>query len=60
MIDDEIKRLDEFINEKTEPYKANLFADITCCDVIISSITEAKKLLEDAQIKLDKQKARYH
>ena len=60
MIDDEIKRLDEFINEKTEPYKANLFADIACCDVIISSITEAKKLLEDAQIKLDKQKARYH
>ena len=59
-IDAEIQKLDEFIKEKAAPYKANLFSDISYCDIIMTTVLEAKKLLEDEQIKLDKQKARYH
>ena len=58
-IDSEIKKLDDFANEKTAPYKANLFANQSCCSVIMNAVTEAKKTLQDAQVELDKKRSRY-
>jgi len=59
-IDAELQKLYDFIQEKAAPYKANLFSDISYCDIIMTTVLEARKLLEDEQVKLDKQKARYH
>lgn len=58
-IDSEIKKLDDFANEKTAPYKANLFANQSCCSVIMNTVTEAKKTLQDVQVELDKKRSRY-
>ena len=58
-IDSEIKKLDDFANEKTAPYKANLFANQEYCDVIMNAVTEAKKALQDTQVKLDKERNYY-
>lgn len=59
-IDGELKKLSDFANEKSAPYKANLFADQHYCNVIMNTITEAKEALQDAQVELDKKRARYH
>lgn len=58
-IDSEIKKLDDFANEKTAPYKANLFANQEYCDVIMNAVTETKKALQDTQVKLDKERNYY-
>ena len=59
-IDSELKKLSDFAVEKSAPYKANLFADQHYCNVIMNTITEAKEALQDAQVELDKKRARYH
>ena len=58
-IDSEIKKLDAFIQSKSEIYKANIFADTVYFDSIMAAVIEAKKELQDAQVHLDKQRARY-
>lgn len=58
-INSEIKKLDDFAAEKSAPYKANLFADQHYCDVIMNAVMEAKNALQDAQVDLDKKRARY-
>ena len=58
-IDSEIKKLDDFANEKTAPYKANLFANQEYCNVIMDTVTKAKKALQDTQVELDKKRSRY-
>ena len=58
-IDSEIKKLDEFANEKSAPYKANLFAEQSYCDVIMTAVRSAKQALQDAQVDLDKKRNRY-
>ena len=58
-IDSEIKKLDAFIQSKSEIYKANVFADTVYFDIIMAAVIEAKKELQDAQVNLDKQRARY-
>ena len=55
----EIQKLDTFVAEKSMPYKANLFAQQECCDVIMRAIVKAKEDLQDAQVDLDKERARY-
>ena len=58
-IDSEIKKLDEFASEKSAPYKTNLFAEQSYCDVIMSEVRSAKQDLQDIQIELDKKRNRY-
>ena len=58
-IESEIKKIDDFITEQSEPYKANLFARQDCCNVIMDSVKASKKELEDALVELDKVKERY-
>ena len=55
----EIQKLDTFVAEKSMPYKANLFAQQECCDVIMRAIVKAKEDLQDAQVDLDKERSRY-
>ena len=55
----EIKKLDDFANEMAAPYKANLFANQEYCDVIMNAVTEAKKALQNTQVKLDKERNYY-
>lgn len=58
-IEKEIKKLDDFANEMVAPYKANLFANQEYCDVIMNAVTEAKKALQDTQVKLGKERNYY-
>lgn len=58
-ISSEITKLDDFAKEQSAPYKANLFADQHYCDVIMNTVTEAKKDLQNAQVELDKKRSRY-
>lgn len=58
-IDSEIKKLDEFTQAKAGIYKTNLFADTVYFNIIMAAIVEAKEDLQDAQVNLDKQRARY-
>ena len=58
-IDSEIKKLDEFTQAKAGIYKTNLFADTVYFNIIMAAIVEAKENLQDAQVNLDKQRARY-
>lgn len=58
-ISSEIQKLNNFANEQSTPYKANLFADQYYCDVIMNAVTEAKKDLQNAQVELDKKRSRY-
>jgi len=58
-ISKEIKAIDDFISKKSEPYQANLFADQSYCELIMSSVIDSKTDLQDAQVNLDKQRARY-
>jgi MoxR-like ATPase len=58
-IEKEIKKLDDFANEMAAPYKANLFANQEYCDVIMNAVTEAKKALQNTQVKLDKERNYY-
>lgn len=58
-IDSEIEKLDDFANEMAAPYKANLFANQEYCDVIMNTVTEAKKALQDTQVKLGKERNYY-
>lgn len=55
----EIQTLDEFALEKAAPYEANLFANQNYCETIMSAVNDAKKTLQDAQVKLDKERNRY-
>ncbi|WP_297946680.1 AAA family ATPase [uncultured Fibrobacter sp.] len=59
LIFSEIKKLDNFAKEQTAPYRANLFADQHYCDVIMNTVTEAKRDLQNAQVDLDKKRSRY-
>ena len=58
-ISEEINAIDDFIRKQSAPYRANLFAEQGCCLLIMHSATYAKELLQDAQVNLDKQRARY-
>lgn len=58
-IESELKRLDDFVARESAPFKANLFATQTCCDVIMSAISKAKNDLQDAMVDLDKERHRY-
>ncbi|MBP5602350.1 MAG: SUMF1/EgtB/PvdO family nonheme iron enzyme [Treponema sp.] len=58
-ISEEIKKLDNFEKEQSEPFKANLFAEQKYCDVLISAIKSAREELENANINLEKVRARY-
>ena len=56
----EIDKLKEEKERDAVPFKANLFADQTYNTSITSKIDDSIKDLEDKQIELDKQKARYY
>ena len=56
----EIDKLKEQMERDAVPFKANLFADQTYNTSITSKIDDSIKYLEDKQIELDKQKARYY
>ena len=56
----EIDKLKEQMERDAVPFKANLFADQTYNTSITSKIDDSIKDLEDKQIELDKQKARYY
>ena len=58
-ISKEIKVIDDFISKKSEPYQANLFADQSYCELIMSSVIDSKTDLQDAMIELDKKRNRY-
>lgn len=55
----ELKKLSDFAAEKSVPYKANLFADQSYCNVIMNTVSETKKALQDAQVELEKKRSRY-
>jgi len=59
VISAEIQKLEEFALEKAAPYEANLFANQNYCETIMSAVNDAKKTLQDAQVKLDKERNRY-
>ena len=59
VITDEIKKIDDFIEAHSTPYTENLFAHQDCYAVIMDSVIESKKALEDALVKLDKVRERY-
>lgn len=59
-ISSEIQKLDNFANEQSAPYKANLFADQYYCNAIMNAVTEAKRDLQNAQVDLEKKRSRYH
>lgn len=59
VISSEIQKLDDFVLEKKIPYEANLFADQYYCGVILSAVSDAKKVLQDALVKLNKERNRY-
>lgn len=56
----EIDKLKEEKERDAVPFKANLFVDQTYNTSITSKIDDSIKDLEDKQIELDKQKARYY
>ena len=58
-ISEEINAIDDFIRKQSAPYRANLFAEQSYCSVIMDSVTWSKRRLQDAQVNLDKQRARY-
>ena len=55
----EIDAINDFIYEKAAQYASHLFVDYTYCDLIMTAVIEARKDLQDAQVNLDKQRARY-
>lgn len=59
VIIDEIQKIDDFIEAHSTPYTENLFAHQDCYAVIMDSVIESKKALEDALVKLDKVRERY-
>ena len=59
-ITSEIDKLKAQKTKDTVPFKANLFADQSYNTSIISKIDDSIKDLEDKQVELDKQKARYY
>ena len=58
-IENQIKRLSTFKNEKMDAYKNNIFADKYTASLITNKITEEIKNLEDALVSLDKIRNRY-
>ena len=58
-IESGINKIDKIIQEKSQVYKANIFADTSYCNLIMTAVVEAKKTLQDAQVRLDKQRAQY-
>ena len=56
----EIDKLKEQKEKDAVPFKANLFADQSYNTSITSKIDDSIKDLEDKQVELDKQKARYY
>lgn len=58
-INEEINSLKEQKERDEIPFKANLFADQSYNESITSKIDDSIKVLQDAQIELDKQKNRY-
>ena len=58
-IDKEIKKLNAYKNKMETPFKNNLFAEQSFSNIILNKIDSAAMQLEDAKIKLEKQKARY-
>lgn len=59
-IQTEIEKLKEQKEHDAIPFKANLFADQSYNTSITSKIDDSIKELEDKQVELDKQKARYY
>lgn len=59
-IKNEIDKLKEQKEKDAVPFKANLFADQSYNTSITSKIDDSIKDLEDKQVELDKQKARYY
>ncbi len=59
-IKSEIDKLKEQKEKDAVPFKANLFADQSYNTSITSKIDDSIKDLEDKQVELDKQKARYY
>jgi len=55
----EIDAINDFIYENAAQYASHLFVDYKYCDLIMTAVIEAKKDLQDAQVNLDKQRARY-
>ena len=58
-ISKEIDAINDFISEKAGQYARHLFVDYTYCDLIMTAVIKAKENLQDAQVNLDKQRARY-
>lgn len=59
-IQTEIEKLKEQKEHDATPFKANLFADQSYNTSITSKIDDSIKELEDKQVELDKQEARYY
>lgn len=55
----EINAINDFIYEKTIQYASNLFVDFAYYGLIMAAVEDARKDLQDAQVNLDKQRARY-
>lgn len=59
IIKKELNRINEFIKSKKDNFQTNIFAKESMCSVILSSVEQSRRELEDVQVALDKQRKRY-
>lgn len=59
IIKKELDRINEFIKSKKDNFQTNIFARESMCSVILSSVEQSRRELEDVQVALDKQRKRY-
>ena len=55
----ELKMLETVRNESEKPFSQNIFAEKSFAEMLLSKMASSKKELEDAQVELDKTRARY-
>jgi MoxR-like ATPase len=58
-INDELQQVETYCTSKSAPFKANLFAEQTMCDVILTAVEKSRLELEKAKTDLDNARKRY-
>ena len=58
-IDNSLKEIDDFEAKQAEPFRQNQFVEQKFCEIILSAVKDSRKQIEDAKLKLEKEKQRY-
>ncbi|MBO7126636.1 AAA family ATPase [bacterium] len=58
-INNSLKEIDDFEAKQAEPFRQNQFVEQKFCEIILSAVKDSRKQIEDAKLKLEKERQRY-